>query len=158
MNNIIELINDDKIEKAYDILNNKSKLNEYIIDSNNLLHLCAIRGKDIIFKLLKDKKIDKTLSNGRGENILHLLFRYGFDKMGLEIAELYPNLLDLMNVNKSYPLINTVDRLNTLEKLIEIIISNKYEYQINTVDVNETNLISKIILKNDSKYLNLIKK
>ena len=158
MDNIIELINDDKIEKAYDILNKKSKLNEYIIDNNNLLHLCAIRGKDIIFKLLKDKKIDKTLSNGRGENILHLLFRYGYDKMGLEIAEAYPSLLDYVNTYKSYPVINTVDRINTLEELLKIIVSNKYEYQINSIDLNDTNLISKIILKNDSKYLNLIKK
>lgn len=158
MEKIIELINNNKIEKAVDILNKKSKLNEYIVDNNNILHLCAMRGNDIIFKLLKNKKIDKTLSNGRGENILHLLFRYGFDKIGLEISYTYHELLDYINLNKSYPLINTVDRLNTLDKLLEIIISNKYEYQINSVDINESNLIQKIILKNEKKYLNLIKK
>jgi hypothetical protein len=158
MDNIINLINDDKIDKVYNILDKKSKLNEYIIDNNNLLHICAIRGKSILFDLIKDKKIDKFLSNGRGENILHLLLRNGFDNIALKVVTLYPKLLDYINLNKAYPIINAVDRINTLDKLIDIIINKKYFHQINNVDINETNLIGKIIVKNDPSYLNIIKK
>jgi hypothetical protein len=155
---IIELINNDKMEKAYDILVKELKLNEYIIDNNNLLHICAIRGKEYIYKLLKDKKIDKYLSNSKGENILHLLFRNGFDNMGIEIAKQYPDLLDFVNINKSYPITYCIDRINTLDKVLDLIIKNKYEYQINTPDSYDSNLITKIILKNDKNYLKIINK
>jgi ankyrin repeat protein len=157
MDNIIELINNNNFDKAYDILTKKSKLNEYIIDNNNLLHICAIRGKEEIFKLLKDKKVDKYLSNGRGENILHLLFRNGFDKIGLQIAESEPDLLDFTNSQKSYPIINCIDRINTLEKVLDIIISNNFFYQINTLDSHDNNLVSIIISKNNKDYLKIIK-
>ncbi len=157
MDNIIELINNNNFDKAYDILAKKSKLNEYIIDNNNLLHICAIRGKEEIFKLIKDKKVDKYLSNGRGENILHLLFRNGFDKIGLQIAESNPDLLDFTNSQKSYPVINCIDRINTLEKVLHIIVSNKYFYQINTLDSHDNNLVSIIISKNNNEYLRIIK-
>jgi hypothetical protein len=157
MDNIIELINNNNLDKAYNLLNKSSKLNEFIIDKNNILHICAIRGKEEIFKLLKDKKVDKFLSNGRGENILHLLFRNGFDKMGLEIANAYPDLLDYMNSHKIYPVINCIDRIDSLEKVLEIIISKKYFHQINSLDINDNNLISIIISKNNKDYLKIIR-
>lgn len=157
MDNIIELINNNNFDKAYDILNKKTKLNEFIVDKNNILHICAIRGNEKIFKLLKDNKIDKFLSNGRGENVLHLLFRNGFDKMGLKVAEAYPDLLDYVNSHKIYPVINCIDRINTLEKVLEIIISKKYFHQINSLDINDNNLISIIISKNNKDYLKIIK-
>ena len=157
MDNIIELINNNNFDKAYELLNKSSKLNDFIIDKNNLLHICAIRGKEEIFKLLKDKKIDKILSNGRGENILHLLFRNGFDKIGLQVAKAYPDLLDYTNSYKIYPVINCIDRINTLEKVLDIIISKKYFYQINTLDIHDNNLISIIISKNNKDYLKIIK-
>ena len=41
----------------------------------------------------------------------------------LKVAEAYPHLLDYMNSHKIYPVINCIDRINTLEKVLEIIIS-----------------------------------
>jgi hypothetical protein len=90
MENIIELINNDKFEEVYKLLKKENKLNSFILDKSNILHLCAIRGKEYIFELIKDKNIDIYLSNGRGENILHLLLRNGWDKIALEIVKIYP--------------------------------------------------------------------
>ena len=77
MENIIELINEEKFDSVYKLLKKNKLLNSYILDKNNLIHLCAIRGKEYIFKLIDDKNIDIYLSNGRGENILHLLLKNG---------------------------------------------------------------------------------
>ena len=43
------------------------------IDKNSFLHILAIRGKEYILTLLEKNSVDIYLSNGRGENILHLL-------------------------------------------------------------------------------------
>ena len=154
MEKIIELLNNNKIDSAYNILKKKSKLNEYILDKNNLIHICAIRGKEEILNLLEDKKIDKFLSNGRGDNILHLLLKNGWDIMAITITKLYPELLDYINFYKVYPISNCIDRIDILIKLIEIIIKNKYTDQINVSDINGTTFVNKIISQKN-KNLNL---
>jgi hypothetical protein len=40
MENIIELINNDKFEEAYKLLKKENKLNSFILDKSNILHLC----------------------------------------------------------------------------------------------------------------------
>ncbi len=156
MENIIELINNDKFEEAYKILKKQNKLNNYILDKSNILHLCAIRGKEYIFELIKDKNIDIYLSNGRGENILHLLLRNGWDKIVLEIVKTYPELLNYQNMINMYPIMYAVERKNILEDLVEIILKHKdFIEQINVVTQENINLITKLI---DTNNLEIIEK
>ncbi len=145
MENIIELINEDKFDSVYKLLKKNKLLNSYILDKNNLIHLCAIRGKEYIFKLIDDKNIDIYLSNGRGENILHLLLKNGWDNIALKIVKKFPDLLNYQNVAKYYPIINCVDRFNTLKSMIKVIIENKFLEQINICSIEDTNLITRII-------------
>lgn len=159
MENIIELINDEKFDSAYKLLKKNKLLNSYILDKNNFIHLCAIRGKEYIFKLLEDKYIDIYLSNGRGENILHLLLKNGWDNIALKIVKIYPDLLTYQNVAKYYPIINCVERFDTLKNMIKIILDNKYLEQINISSIEDTNLITRIIefTPNEKNALEIIK-
>jgi hypothetical protein len=159
MDNIIKLINDEKYETVYKLLKKEKKLNEYIIDKNNFLHLLAIRGKEYILKLLDKKNIDIYSSNGRGENILHLLLRNGWDNLAVKIANMYPKLLDYQNVAKYYPISISVNRYDTLIKLCKLLLDNEYYEQINYVSIENTNLITKIIelLEDESKIIDILK-
>ena len=156
MENIIELINNDKFEEAYKILKKEDKLNIFILDKSNILHLCAIRGKEYIFELIKDKEIDIYLSNGRGENILHLLLRNGWDKIALKIVNIYPDILNYQNMINMYPILYVVEREKTLDKLIDIILKHKdFIEQINVVTQDNKSLITKLI---DNDNLKIIEK
>jgi hypothetical protein len=146
MENIIELINNDKFEEVYKILKKEHKLNDFIIDKSNILHLCAIRGKEYIYELIKDKIIDIYLSNGRGENILHLLLRNGWDKIALKIVNIYPDLLNYQNMINMYPIMYAVERKNILKGIINIILKHKdFIEQINVVTQENKNLITRLI-------------
>jgi hypothetical protein len=159
MDNIINLINEEKFETVYKLLKKENSINNYIIDKNSFLHILAIRGKEYILTLLDKNSIDIYLSNGRGENILHLLLRNGWDKLALEIANLYPKLLDYQNVAKYYPASLSVNRLDTLIQLCKLLIKNEYDEQINYVSIENTNLITKIIesVDDEKKIIDILK-
>jgi hypothetical protein len=159
MDNIIKLINDEKYELVYKLLKKNKMVNESIIDKNNLIHLLAIRGKDYILKLLEKESVDIFASNGRGENILHLLLRNGWDKLALDIVKIHPRLLDLQNIAKYYPISLSVNRLDTLIKLCKILIEKEYYEQINYVSIENTNLITKIIeaIDDEPKIIEILK-
>ena len=159
MDNIIKLINDDKFEMVYKLLKKDKSINDYIIDKNSFLHILAIRGKEYILTLLEKNSVDIYLSNGRGENILHLLLRNGWDKLALNIANLYPRLLDYQNVAKYYPTSLSVNRLDTLIQLCKLLIKNEYYEQINYVSIENTNLITKIIesIDDEKKIIEILK-
>ena len=156
MENIIELINNNNFDSAYKLLKKENKINNFILDKSNILHLCAIRGKEYIYELIKDTNIDIYLSNGRGENILHLLLRNGWDKIALEIVKTYPELLNYQNMINMYPILYAVERKNTLDKLIDIILKHKdFIDQINVVTQDNKNLITRLI---DTDNLEIIEK
>jgi hypothetical protein len=159
MDNIIKLINEDKFETVYKLLKKDKSINDYIIDKNSFLHILAIRGKEYILTLLDKTSVNIYLSNGRGENILHLLLRNGWDKLAINIANSYPILLDFQNVAKYYPISLSVNRMDTLINLCKLLIKNEYDEQINYVSIENTNLITKIIesLDDEKKIIDIIK-
>ena len=83
MTDILELINNKQWETAYKKLKNPK---EEILDGNSILHIASMRGdKDGIYKLIK-LGADINLANSDGDNIIHLLFKNGFDKSSLKVA------------------------------------------------------------------------
>jgi len=121
---IITLLNSnnyDKINEAYWIV--KSNINEPIIDGNSFLHILAIRGKNKLLEYIK-KLEPKIYSKGneRGENILHLAFKNGYDDLGLKLLKFDSELIEFQNNSYLYPTFYTLERINTFEKVINILL------------------------------------
>lgn len=161
MNKILELINDNNYDKAKDKLIYLNKINDNIIQDNNFIHICAIRGNNKLIDYIDDKNIDKYKSNGKGENILHLLLKYGWDELALELIEKDDKYLDYSNLIFQYPIIYCINRIYIFNKILDVVY-NKYPEQINIVDTRNKTLVSYIIMqiKDDinNKYFELIKK
>jgi hypothetical protein len=162
---IISLLNLNKIDDAYKKI--KSNITESLIDGNNFLHLLAIRGKDELLSYIK--KLDEKVyskGNDRGENILHLAFKNGYDELGLKLLDFDVNLVEFQNHSYHFPTYYVVERINTLEKIIPILIDNGFVDQLNAIDDDNSNLVIEIIIqmisinnkKTYNKYFSLIKK
>jgi hypothetical protein len=152
---ILILLNSDKIEKineAYEIL--KSDINQPLLDGNSFLHILAIRGKNELLDFIK--KLDEKIyskGNDRCENILHLAFKNGYDDLGLKLLKFDKELIEFQNNSYHYPTIYTIERINTFEKVIDILLENGFTDQLNAIDDDKSNLIIEIIL-HMSKNLN----
>jgi ankyrin repeat protein len=143
---IISLLNSNKIDEAFKKV--KSNIVEPIIDGNNILHIMAIRGSNELVKFIKSNKIEEKIysqCNERGENILHLAFKNGFDDLGMELLNFDVNLIEFQNHEYHYPTYYVVERINTLEKIIPILIDNGFTDQFNALDEEKSNLIIEII-------------
>jgi len=162
---IITLLNLNKINEAYNKI--KSNITESLIDGNSFLHLLAIRGNDILLDIIS--KLDTKIyskPNERGENILHLAFKNGYDELGLKMIKFDSELIEFQNNQYHFPTFYIVSRVTTLEKVISILIDNGYTDQFNAIDDERSNLIIEIIteIRNQEddkiklKYIEIIKK
>lgn len=142
---IINLLNLDKIYEAYKIV--KSNINESLLDGNSFLHILAIRGKNELIDFI-EKLEPKIYSQGneRGENILHLAFKNGYDDLGLKLLKFDEELIEFQNNLYLYPTIYTIERINTFKKIINILLENKFTDQFNAMDDDKSNLVIEIIL------------
>ena len=143
---IISLLNSNKIDEAFKKL--KSNILEPIIDGNNILHIMAIRGSNELVRLIKSNKIEEKIylqGNERGENILHLALKNGFDELGMELLKFDVDLIEYQNYEYHFPTYYAVERINTLEKIIPILIDNGFTDQFNALDEEKSNLIIEII-------------
>lgn len=142
---IINLLNLDKIYEAYKII--KSNINESLLDGNSFLHILAIRGKNELIDFI-EKLEPKIYSQGneRGENILHLAFKNGYDDLGLKLLKFDKNLIEYQNNLYLYPTIYTIERINTFKKIIDILLENEFTDQFNAIDDDDSNLVIEIIL------------
>jgi hypothetical protein len=158
--NIIELLNKNKFDQLKDKLLRLDKINDYLLQDNNFIHICAIRGVPELLNYIQDKKIDKYKSNRIGENILHLLLKNGWDELAINLIKKDDKFLDYTNMLFQYPINYCIDRLDTFNFIIDIIYK-KYPYQINIVDTRNKNIISYILdkIKNnkDDEYFKIIK-
>lgn len=145
---ILNLLNSDKIEKineAYKII--KTNILESLLDGNSFLHILAIRGKNQLLDYVK--KLDPKIyskGNERGENILHLAFKNGYDDLGLKLLNFDEELIEFQNNSYLYPTIYTIERINTFEKIIDILLENGFTDQFNAIDDDKSNLVIEIIL------------
>jgi ankyrin repeat protein len=146
MKNIIELINNKKWSNAYSELKNP---NELILDDNTILHIAAIRGdKTGIDELIK-LGIDINFTNGEGENILHILFKNGWDDIAEYYYKLYPELLMKINNKLEYPITYCIDRIDIFIKCLNFI---KDKTIINKVSIFNENIVIQLIKKNLPEY------
>ncbi len=142
MEEILELINNNKFEDIIKIKDfNKIKLNE-----NYLIHLLAIRGnEDGLDFFIKNKSFDSNISNDLGLNIIHLLFKYGWDDLAEKYYKILPDLLTNIDKDLYYPIYYCIDRFDTFLKCINFMKKNK-------------DVLNNVSLMNDSIIIKLIKK
>lgn len=155
MERIIGYINKDLWDKA---INEIEDINEEIIDGNNIIHIACIRGKEDIINKIKGK-VNMNKGNTRGETCLHLLLRYGLDKIARKIYKEYPELLNLIDNEGRTAIIWTVDRINILEEMIDYIIEKKMTRIFDMITFNYRTLLLDIIDKTgDERYIPIIRK
>lgn len=148
MSDILELINNKKWGEAYKKIKNPK---EEIIDGNSILHIASIRGdKDGIGELIKLGS-DINLANLDGDNIIHLLFKNGFDKIGRDIYLEYPQLLFKVNSTLLYPIVYCIDRIETFESCLNYIKQSQIKI-INKVSLFNENIVTLMIKKNKKEY------
>ena len=151
MEDILRYLNDNKFEEIIKIKN----YNTIRIDDNNILELLAIRGneKGIDF-FIKDKLFDINKGNINGQNIIHLLFRYGFDELAEKYYKMCKDLLFHFDSDIYLPLIYCIDRFDTFIKCFDYMKKNNNDIDIdiyNNVSIFNDNLFSKIIDQNINK-------
>lgn len=143
--NLLNTDNTDKINEAYKLV--KSNILEPILDGNSFLHILAIRGKNELIDYIE--KLDEKIyskGNERGENILHLAFKNGYDDLGFRLLKFDEELIEFQNNSYLYPTIYTLERINTFEKIIDILLENGFTDQFNAIDDDKSNLVIEIIL------------
>ncbi len=156
MEEILELINNNKFEDIIKIKDfNKIKLNE-----NYLIHLLAIRGnQEGLDFFIKNKSFDVNISNDLGLNIIHLLFKYGWDDLAQKYYKILPDLLTNIDKDLYYPIRYCIDRFDTFLQCFNFMKKNKDV--LNNVSLMNDNIVIKLIKKskNDEKdvYLNFLK-
>ena len=163
INKLIEEIKDDKY--------NKDDIIRPIINDNNILHICASRGMleelILIIKIYNKEKIDIGIKNNNGDNILHLLFKNGYDEIYIKITNTRKLISDTKNIYllsdfnnmNETPLFYCLDR-KIIFKLLDIYEKNNKMNIINIVNNNGYNIVTKLIDKtdNNNKYYDLITK
>ena len=156
MEEILELINNNKFEDIIKIKDfNKIKLNE-----NYLIHLLAIRGnQEGLDFFIKNKSFDFNISNDLGLNIIHLLFKYGWDDLAKKYYKIFPDLLTNIDKDLYYPICYSVDRFDTFLDCFNFM--KKSKDILNNVSLMNDNIIIKLIKKskNDDNdvYLKFLK-
>jgi hypothetical protein len=161
MEEILELINNNKFEDIIKLKDfNKIKLNE-----NYLIHLLAIRGnQEGLDFFIKHKSFDLNISNDLGFNIIHLLFKYGWDDLAQKYYKILPDLLTNIDKDLYYPIAYCVDRFDTFLECFNFMNKNKDILLIdilNNVSLMSDNIIIKLIKKSQNNdkdvYLKFLK-
>jgi hypothetical protein len=161
MEEILELINNNKFEDIIKIKDfNKIKLNE-----NYIIHLLAIRGnQEGLDFFIKNKLFDLNISNDLGLNIIHLLFKYGWDDLAQKYYKILPDLLTNIDKDLYYPICYSVDRFDSFLECFNFMKKNKdilIKDILNNVSLLNDNIIIKLIKKSQDNdkdvYLNFLK-
>lgn len=149
MSDILELINNNKWVSAYNKIKNPT---EIILDGNLIIHIAAIRGnKNGIDELIKLGS-DINLTNSDGDNIIHLLFKNGWDEIAKNYYTSYPDLLLKFNTTMSYPISYCIDRIDTFKSCLKYIEKNGNISIINKVSLFNDNIVTMLIKKNHDDY------
>lgn len=141
--NILKLLNNNKYEDIMKIKN----FEEIFIEENNIFHLLIIRGNENGIDYFIKSDYDPYTTNLKGQNIIHLLFKNGFDELAHKYYKKYPDMLSKYDNDIVIPIFYCVDRLNVFKKCIDFMNKQKYNIKelINTVSVYGDNIITRLI-------------
>jgi ankyrin repeat protein len=147
MENLLELINNNNFDEIIKIKDFTTKK----INENYIIHLLAIRGneKGLDF-FIKHKSFDINLSNEFGLNIIHLLFKYGWDSLAEKYYKMFPELLSNVDDDIYIPLTYCLDRFETFVECFKFMKKNK--------DILIKDILNNVSVYNDNIILLLIKK
>lgn len=145
MESILKYLNDNKFDEIIKIKDYKS----FKRDGNNILHLLSIRGneKGMDFFLKKNSELNE--SNNNGLNIIHLLFKNGWDDLAEKYYKKFSNLLYLFDKDINLPILDCIDRLDTFIKCFDFMKSDKNK--------NIIEILNNVSYYNDNLFINLIK-
>ena len=167
MNNIkeeymLKLLNNKEYNKLLEIDN----LYDIYIEENKIIHLLAIRGNDegLDFFIKNDKDI--LCTNYKGQNIIHLLFKYGHDDLAEKYYKKYSELLKKFDNELSLPIYYSCDRFNNFEKCFNFMKNLEFDLYnlLNTVSFFDDNLYTRLLIYSKGKdnininYINFFKK
>jgi hypothetical protein len=156
MDEILNLLNNNQFDKLFKI----SNILEIKLEENNILHLLAIRGNEKGLDYFIKQNIDITIGNLYGSNIIHLLFKNGFDELAEKYYKQFPELLNKFDNDLILPIFYCIDRFDVFNKCLKTMKDNKFDIYtlINTVSTFSENIITRLIdLSDDKQYLDYIK-
>ena len=156
-----DIINEEQL--LY-LLNN-NKFNELIkseniydiyIEENNIVHLLAIRGNENGLDFFITNKKDITITNLRGQNIIHILFKFGYDDLAEKYYKKYNHLLKKFDNDLLLPIFYCCDRYNTFEKCFNFMKKNDFDLYtlFNTVSFYNENIFTQLIMVSDKIKVN----
>jgi ankyrin repeat protein len=156
MDEILNLINNNEWDKAYEILKKNNKLYEPITNGKNLFHFACVRGnKNIFKKLLNSENAKILLSDNDNNSGAHFLAINGFDELLYNLCKINKEFLKLKNNEDKTVIDYLLDRNDILIKIFDLIEKYKFFDIINYARFNDTSFITDIIDKlNDNSLDN----
>lgn len=145
---ILNLLNNNKYKDIIEIKN----FDDITIEENYIFHLLIIRGNEDGINFFIKAGYDPYTTNLNAQNIIHLLFKNGFDELAEKYYKIYPDMLSKYNNELAIPLFYCVDRINVFKKCFEFMIKHECNIKelINTVTFFNDNIITRLI---DFSYL-----
>jgi hypothetical protein len=141
---LLELLNHNEFKKIIEAKN----LHDIIIEDNYVIHLLAVRGNEAGIDFFIKNKIDVTYTNYRGQNIIHILFKYGYDDLAEKYYKLYPELLNKLDNDITLPFFYCIDRFSNFEKCFKFMKKQDYDIKklLNIVSVFNDNIVTRLII------------
>ena len=112
MENILKYLNDNKFDEIIKIKDYET----FKTDGKNIIHLLSVRGNEKGLDFFLKEKLELTKSNDEGYNIIHLLFKNGFDELAEKYYKIYPDLLNGFDNDITLPILYCIDRFDTFKK------------------------------------------
>lgn len=159
--NILELINSNQWNEAFDIVKSENDVFTEIINGKNLFHYACMRGNsEMINKYLElnDEKIYRSDNNGN--NGFHLLAINDWDNILLEKLQKYPIFLKLKNGDDDFICNLVINKFDTLRDVVGLMEKNNYVNYFNYVNehTDRTIVLDVIDLGNsDGKYFEVLR-
>ena len=146
---LLNLLKDNNFKKMTEATN----LHDIIIEENYVIHLLAVRGNEAGLDFFIKNKIDVTYTNYKGQNIIHILFKYGYDDLAEKYYKLYPDLLNKLDNDITLPFFYCVDRYNNFYKCFRFMKEQKYDMYklLNIVSVYDDNIVTRLIIFSENK-------
>ena len=148
-------INNDNIQEFL----NLDKINNNILYQNKLIHILAIRGNNLLFKVVEfyiSNNLDLSIGNQIYNNFIHLLIYNGWSNFIYKLFDKYEKyLIDLLVKNNQY---NCIPIMYSFfdEQLFYYLCNKMYKYNLidifNNSSTFDTNIYTEMLKEINNKY------